>query len=154
MNNLLNSWNPQVLGPARTALHFWAGAQMEKLLLCCQKRVHIHILVTLLYKEYWNTALYLQNSTSLKMGKKQSVFEKGRDLARLERKGRGRLKIHLSVMWERGDFISTMTSIHFRCGAPIMRLNTAHGNWIVPLESLSTSSLAVWHPSPSKSIAA
>lgn len=52
MKSLQNSWNPQVLGPARrAALDFWAGAQMQNLLLCCQNRVYIHILVTILYKE-------------------------------------------------------------------------------------------------------
>lgn len=36
-----------------------------------------------------------------------------------------------------------------------MMLNTAHGNWIiVPLECLNTSSLTLWHPSPTKSITA
>lgn len=64
MKSPLNSWNPQALGPARrAALDFWAGAQIQKLLLCFQNRVHIHILVTSFYKEYWNTAKYLQQDT-------------------------------------------------------------------------------------------
>lgn len=90
--NSLESPGPSGLSK-KAALCFWAGAQAQKLLLCCQKRDNIHILVTLLYKEYCrnqeNTAKCKLHDTSDGRAQVSSKWEitkvylkKERDLAR------------------------------------------------------------------------
>lgn len=154
MKSPLNSWNPQALGPARrAALDFWAGAQIQKLLLCFQNRVHIHILVTSFYKEYWNTAKYLQQDTwraqlRLKRERNKMCLKKEGTCPDQREKGRGRLKIHLSVMWESGDFLLNLLVNPWQ--PFILNVGLPSCCWIQNLEIGLLFHWSVWTPLPSQ----